>query len=158
MKRSRRLIIALVAACLPVAAVAGDYYVYPAKGQDQQQQEKDTYECQQWATKQSGFDPTDLPQAPAQVPSDPSAGGRRVVRGAALGAVVGSMTTNVGTGAAWGAAAGVLGNARSRRKHAAQQEASDQQAAGQYAQQRTSYDSAYSACLGGRGYTLSPKP
>jgi len=31
--------------------------IYPAKGQSQQQMEKDKYECYTWAKGQTGFDP-----------------------------------------------------------------------------------------------------
>ncbi len=33
-------------------------YVYPRNGQSDQQQASDRYECHQWATAQTGFDPT----------------------------------------------------------------------------------------------------
>ena len=33
-------------------------YIYPAKGQNQQQQDKDRYECHTWAVQQTGFDPS----------------------------------------------------------------------------------------------------
>ncbi len=36
-----------------------ELYVYPAKGQGDEQQAKDRYECYRWAVDQSGFDPTE---------------------------------------------------------------------------------------------------
>ena len=140
---------------ISVSATAGDFYVYPAKGQNQQQQDKDIYECQHWATGQSGFDPTDLPDAPA-ADAPPKRGG--AVRGALLGAAVGKVAdTDASNAAAWGATAGVLGQSRSNRRSEEKHQAEVNQAANQYAQQRTSYNSAYSACLTGRSYTVSPK-
>jgi hypothetical protein len=40
--------------------------VYPAKGQSAEQQQKDEFECHQWAVQQTGYDPTRAPQAPQQ--------------------------------------------------------------------------------------------
>jgi hypothetical protein len=36
-----------------------DLYIYPARGQSQQQQEQDRYECHRWAADESDYDPTD---------------------------------------------------------------------------------------------------
>src|SRR5215217_9592635 len=44
-------------------------YVFPAKGQNQQQQKADEFECYKWSIEQSGIDPLNLPKvevAPAQ--------------------------------------------------------------------------------------------
>lgn len=129
-------------------------YVYPAKGQNAQQQKKDEGECYTWAVQQSGFDPAKPPpqQAAAQPPTTatgttPGAG----ARGAARGAVVGGMMGDAGAGAAAGA---VAARGQSRRQNAAagqqqQQAASQQQQAGQGAFQK-----ARGACLEGRGYTV----
>ena len=32
-------------------------YFYPTKGQTKEQQERDRYDCYQWAKKQTGYDP-----------------------------------------------------------------------------------------------------
>ncbi len=40
------------------AAVPDQLYVYPKKGQSEQQQATDRYQCHRWATEQTGFDPT----------------------------------------------------------------------------------------------------
>jgi hypothetical protein len=37
---------------------AGDVYVYPRSGQNDQQTSNDRYECHSWAVNQTGFDPT----------------------------------------------------------------------------------------------------
>ena len=55
--------IALAIVALPVLLLSGssraqDIYMYPAKGQSQDQQERDRYECHSWAVKQTGFDPS----------------------------------------------------------------------------------------------------
>jgi hypothetical protein len=41
-------------------ALATEPEVYPAKGQTQQQQERDQFECHEWATKDTGVDPVAL--------------------------------------------------------------------------------------------------
>jgi len=45
-----------------VALAQKDFYVYPSKGQSQEQQETDRYECQEWAVKETGFDPMKPPE------------------------------------------------------------------------------------------------
>ncbi len=47
-----------VAAAPPPSESAGRSFVYPRKGQSQEQQAKDEYECHRWAVGQTGFDPT----------------------------------------------------------------------------------------------------
>jgi len=39
-------------------APADRLFIYPRRGQNQQQQAKDEYECHRWAADQTGFDPT----------------------------------------------------------------------------------------------------
>jgi hypothetical protein len=36
-----------------------DLFIYPARGQSEQQQADDRYECHRWAVKETGFDPID---------------------------------------------------------------------------------------------------
>jgi hypothetical protein len=39
--------------------ITGDrLFIYPSKGQSQAQQDKDRYECHQWAIEQTDYDPT----------------------------------------------------------------------------------------------------
>jgi hypothetical protein len=56
-----RMALAIVA--LPVLLLTGssraqDSYIYPTKGQSQEQQDRGRYECHSWAVKQTGFDPS----------------------------------------------------------------------------------------------------
>ena len=176
---------ALIGASTVMAqAPAAKPIIYPAKGQTAAQQEKDTMECQAWATKQTGYDPVqaahDAQAAAAQSQAQQQAaaqnaqaqanqvGGERArgaVRGAAAGAAVGAITGDAGDGAAVGAAAGVVaGGARQRGKKKAVAE--QQQAATQQAQQAEAaaqkaaadklaeYTRASNACMEGRGYTI----
>lgn len=40
-------------------SVDDDLYIYPAKGQSEQQQADDRYECHRWAAKETSYDPID---------------------------------------------------------------------------------------------------
>jgi hypothetical protein len=46
----------------------GRVFIYPRQGQTQEQQVKDSDECQIWTTNQSGYDPTK--PLPAEIPQD----------------------------------------------------------------------------------------
>jgi hypothetical protein len=136
-------------------------FVYPAKGQSREKQDKDRYECHTWAVKQTGFDPSN-PQAGVATTSAPQAYQpsqphvlKGAGRGAALGAVGGAITGNAGKGAAAGAAMGGLAGGFKRRDEKIGQ-ANHQQATMQSAQQtqRNGYQRAMAACLEGRGYTV----
>ena len=122
---------------------AADVFVYPQKGQSAEQQNKDSYECYNWAKAQSGVDPG-APPPPAQ----PGQHARGVVggaaRGAGLGAGVGAIAGDAGKGAAAGA---VLGGVRGRRRSMAAQQAQQQETS-------SAYDRAFAACMEGRGYTV----
>jgi len=140
-----------------------DLIVFPAKGQTQEQMEKDKYECYGWAKQQTGFDPMQS-QPTAQAAPAPSQGpqGERIkgaARGAAVGAVVGGIANDdAGKGAAAGAAGGVMVGGmktrQNRRQQAQTQQEQTQQQASADVQKRSAYDRAYSACLEGKGYTV----
>jgi len=139
---------------------AQDPIVYPAKGQNQQQMDKDKGECYGWAKQQTGFDPMQTPKASAPPPPPQQKGGavRGAAGGALVGAAVGSLSGEAGKGAAIGAAGGgLVGGMRqadqNKKAAAAQQQAAEQQAA-EYNQKRSTYTRAYGACLEGRGYTV----
>jgi hypothetical protein len=140
----------------------GDLYIYPAKGQSQEKQDKDRYECHSWAVKQTGVDPSKpssmAPDTAAGQPYQPSQPHvvKGAARGAALGAVGGAITGSAGKGAAAGAAMGGLAGGFRRRDERRQQSA-QQQADVQAAQQnqRIAYNRAMAACLQGRGYTVN---
>ncbi len=151
---------ALLAA--PAAApLAQDVFAYPNKGQSQEQQDKDNFECHRWARDQSGFDPGRAPQASSPPPREKSTGpgalGGAAI-GAGVGAVGGAIAGKPGTGALVGAGAGGLFgglHSRSRRKQneQARQDWERQQAA-QNQQGRNAFNRAFSACMSSRGYTI----
>ena len=68
---------------LPGAVLAQDLFIYPSKGQNQTQQDRDRSECHTWAVQQSGFDPKRQQQQASAPPppaaAEPPQGG--VVRG-----------------------------------------------------------------------------
>jgi hypothetical protein len=162
-----------VLAMLTHAAGAQDVFMYPARGQSQQQQDRDRYECHSWAAGQTGFDPsraTAAPPAPAPAPPPEEApqGGflRGGARGAAIGAVGGAIGGDAGKGAAIGAASGALiggfrrrdqmeRQAQQQRSYQQQQQTAQANQSSANAWQRNSYNRAMAACLQGRGYTVN---
>jgi hypothetical protein len=163
----RRIILLMTIMTLPIffagPLLGQDLIVFPAKGQTQEQMEKDKFECYGWAKQQTGFDPMQA-QPAAQAPPPQSQGpqGERIkgaARGAAVGAVVGEIANDdAGKGAAAGAAGGAMvGGMKTRQSRRAQAQGQQQQAQEQEAadaQKRSAYDRAYSACMEGKGYTV----
>jgi len=141
-------------------------YFYPLHDQSPEQQDRDRYECYQWARQQTGFDPSAPLLAPHQrvevIPQPPP--GHDTAAGAVTGAVIGSIVTaphDSGKGAIIGAMAGAIAGAASDT--ARQQEAEriqaqyDRQAALRNAsieEKARNYRRAMAACLEGRGYSV----
>jgi len=144
-------------------ALSQESFVYPNKGQSNQQMEQDKFQCYTWAKGQTGFDPMQAPTATTPPPpqSNTNVAGstvRGAAGGALVGAGIGAAAGNAGKGAAIGAASGgAIGGIRSsrqkRQEENAQQQWQQEQSA-QYAQKRDAYNRAYAACLEGRGYTV----
>ena len=64
MKTTKCIIIILLFTFFAAGYVlAQELVIYPAKGQSQEQMDKDKYECYSWAKQQSGFDPMQQPKA-----------------------------------------------------------------------------------------------
>ncbi len=155
-----------VSVCLTVlfanGAAAQDVFAYPNQGQSQEQQDRDNFECFNWARQQSGFDPMQVPTASAPPPQQQSTGPGMVggaALGAGAGAVGGAIGGNTGRGALIGAAAGgILGGLRSNNRQRQNQQGRqdwERQQSAQYQQGRNNYNRAFSACMSGRGYTIS---
>jgi hypothetical protein len=150
--------------CLSIILITpaiADLIVYPSEGQSEDQMAKDKFECQRWATDQTGFDPLATPRASTAPPAAeaPAGGlGRGALRGAAAGAVAGAITGSAGSGARTGAGTGaLLGGMRRSDQLASEQAAVDnweQQEVARITQERAEFNRAYSACLQGRGYTV----
>lgn len=148
------------------AAVAQDMVVYPAKGQSNEQMEKDKFECYGWAKTQSGFDPMQMPTATSLPPSQEkkSVAGSTVaggVLGGAGGAVIGGIaggTKSAKKGALIGAlTGGAIGGMRSSSQNKqtdAKRKQWEQEQVNQYMQKRNLYNRNFSACMEGRGYSV----
>jgi len=137
-------------------------YIYPSKGQSQQQQDKDRYECHTWAAQQTGFDPSKAyPSNPNYLDPQPYRPSQSHVlkgagRGAAMGAVGGAIAGDAGKGAAAGAAIGGLaGGLKRRDERRQQQQAAQQNQAQATTSQSAGYQRAMAACLQGRGYSVN---
>ncbi|MBP1684107.1 MAG: uncharacterized protein H6Q33_250 [Deltaproteobacteria bacterium] len=137
-----------------VAWAQSDSFVYPQKGQSTEQQQKDEYECYQWAKQQTGVDP--MAGAPQAAPASTPKGGavRGGARGAAVGAIGGAIAGDAGKGAAIGAGVGAAGGAARKRRGEQEQAAAQQQQQAANQQQRATYQRAFGACMEGRGYTV----
>ena len=146
----------LITALATGPALAQELYVFPAQGQNEEQMEKDKYECYQWAKKETGFDPMEVPKATEPPPQQAAPRGG-VVRGAARGAAIGGIadgSDGAATGAAVGAAAGGMRRRSYNRQEAYKREQWEQEQAANYQNNRNLYNRAYSACLEGQGYTV----
>ncbi len=156
-----KVMVAFIVTALAGPAFARDPIIYPAKGQNQQQQERDRFECYSWAVRQTGFDPMKQPTATTPPPSQQTSGGavRGAARGAAAGAIGGAIGGDAGKGAAIGAGAGGFIGGMRRRQSQREQQARNQQWAQQQSQQyqarRAQYDRAFGACMEGRGYVVN---
>jgi hypothetical protein len=170
MNRVRLFIAVTVTVWLAADASAQTVNVKPAKGQSTEQMQKDMAECQGLATQSTGYNP-----AAAQPSSSTAAtqrGGR--LRGAATGAVAGAAAAEVrgnrnedvydsatheqredyrrNQAASAAAAGAVISGSRQRRNRRRTQEDTATKAnAGEEA-----YTQAYSGCMMGRNYTVSP--
>lgn len=143
--------LALIAASAQSAPI-----VYPAKGQDQVQQNKDEGACHQWAVQQTGIDPADLvaETSSGQVYQRHHNALGGAARGSLGGLAIGAIAGDAGKGAAIGATAGaLLGGLRGRRDLDMQHQVTANAHAEQQAKLQE-YDRAYGACLSGRGYTI----
>ena len=136
-------------------------YVYPSEGQSIEQLAVDENECHQWAQQTTGVDPNNpMAGVQAQAPQQQSSGSGAAAgaaQGAAKGALLGAVTDNDKSEyAAAGALIGAARGKRQRQAQQAQQQAQAQaQAEAQGAERLDSFKKAYSACMGGRSYTVT---
>lgn len=143
-----------------------DVYAYPLQNQPAEQQDRDRFECHEWAVQQTSFDPS-APGIPAhdqvRVVSGPPPGtGTAIgaVAGAILGAAV-SRPRDAGAGALFGALAGGAVGSASDAANASNAQAQSQAIRAQDARQNavieqkaSNYRRAVSACLEARGYSV----
>ncbi len=145
-----------------------DIYAYPQNNQSPDQQERDRYECNGWAVKQTGFDPS-APNVPPHdryrvVAAGPAPGSGTAV-GAITGAILGAVIAgprDAGAGLVLGGVAGgLVGTAAEQQQRADAQAQADAINGARTAQEvaaidarASNYRRALSACLEGRGYTV----
>jgi hypothetical protein len=145
-----------------------DIYAYPQNNQTPDQQERDRYECNGWAVKQTGFDPS-APNVPphdryrvvAAGPSPGSGTAFGAIAGAILGAAI-AGPRDAGAGLVVGAVAGgLVGTAAEQQQRAAVEQQAENINDARSAQQvaaidasASNYRRALGACLEGRGYTV----
>ena len=139
--------------CLSSSANAG-MMIYPAKGQSPEQQQKDEFECHQWAVQQTGFDPTKAQQTPLQETTKRGGRVRGAAGGALVGAGIGAIAGDAGKGAAIGAVTGGVGGGIRQRRQNRQAEQTNQQAQADQQALMDQYNRAKAACLEGRGYNI----
>jgi hypothetical protein len=144
-----------------------DIYAYPTNGQTPEQQDRDRYDCFQWAIQQTGFDPSSPSVAPherIQVVGGPPAvvPGSGVAAGAVTGAILGSIVSrprDAGAGALVGAVlGGVLGGAAesAQNQQAAQANTRivERRQSAQLELKAGDFRRAAGACLEARGYSV----
>jgi hypothetical protein len=139
--------------------------VYPKNGQNPQQQGSDANACQVWAQQTTGVN---LAYLQGQLSVAQSQNGtpqqrpivRGAVRGVAVGSALGAINKNMDSGAGKGATMGVTAGAMrgvgqridmARDSKAQQSQQQVQQLQNQY----TTYNRAFSACMSGKGYSVS---
>lgn len=138
-------------------------FVYPANGQSAEQTDRDRYECHVWAVQQTGVDPSRADAGayervvvqPANPPGSGTAAG--AIGGAILGAII-AGPRNAGAGLLIGGATGaVVGSATDANAQTQAQQTQQRynQSAATGRARADSYRRAISACLQGRGYTIS---
>src|SRR5437764_10959218 len=146
----------------PPPPPSSDVYAYPLHGQSAQQQDRDHYACSQWATQQTGFDPSAPGVPPHERVRVVSAGpppGTGTAVGAVAGAIIGAAISRpweAATGALAGAVVGgAIGNAAdaANAQEARTVVVSDRRQAAVQEQKAANYRRAIGACLDARGYS-----
>ena len=156
------LVCCALALLFPLVAQAQDPFVYPNQGQSNDQMEQDKYQCYNWAKQQSGFDPMQVPTATSAPPPQQSEGhgavggaARGALGGLAVGAIAGDKKKGAKIGAVSGGLVGGMRRNDAQKQNKKQRQQWENQQTSNYANQRNNYNRAYSACLGGRGYTVN---
>jgi hypothetical protein len=140
-------------------------YFYPKNNQAPEQQDRDRYECYNWAMEQTRFDPNmslPPPQRVMVVPTPPPGHDTAVlgITGAAIGAMAAghhNAAAGAAVGLITGAAIGAVSDSARQDQADKIQEAynkRDQARNAQFERQGYEFRRAMSACLEGRGYTV----
>ena len=144
--------------------LAQDPIVYPAKGQSEDQIEKDKYQCYSWAKQQTGFDPMKIPtttSAPPAKEEEVWGAGKSGVAGGATGAIVGGIAKGKKgavrgglIGAGTGALIGGVRSSNQRNREEQKRKEWERKEANNYVRARDEYNRAFGACMEGRGYSV----
>ncbi len=136
-------------------------FFYPERNQSPEQQDRDRYECYNWAVRETGFDPSRRPLVREQRQAVVPASGAATFGGAVLGAVLGAAVSgpgNAGTGAIVGGVAGGMVGAASEQSAQAEAQrynaTSARRVERRYGREMSDYRRAMGACLEGRGYSV----
>lgn len=145
-------------------------YFYPAAGRtiSSSQQDRDRYECNEWAVQQTGFDPSQPnipPQQRVRIVAGGPPPGAAIGAGAVTGAFLGAATSRPwesGRGALLGALAGaavggIVESERDSETNRLQAQADTSYGRAQNAaveQKSAEFRRAIGACLEGRGYSV----
>jgi hypothetical protein len=156
MQRTGHWISLLLATSLAAPVLAQETIIYPAKGQNAKQQEKDQRECSTWAQEKTGVDPLAVAERTSEAPAEAPSGGRvrGAARGALAGAAVGAVAGDAGKGAAIGGAGGAVVGGTRQRNRARNVQAEEERERARAREALATYRRAYGACLEGRGYTI----
>ncbi len=157
----RTVISAVLVFC--AAAAYSNQYVFPKEGQSEEQQAKDTAECDAFASKQTGSDLAALDKQkadklanlaanPAEAPSGAGA------KGAAVGAAAGSVAGRDKLRTETAIVGALIGGAKAKKQAEAQAAQAQAQAqAGieaEYNAAKEEYFKARSVCLETKGYNV----
>ena len=149
----------------PVSAPAASaaIYFYPSQGQAVARQERDRFECYQWARSQTGIDPGMTPvRGTTTMIVEPQVTGAGAAVGAVTGAAVGAATSGrhgsggaVVLGAIIGSMFGAATeNANANARAQAQAQAEDARSQVAASQQVDAFRRAMGACMSSRGYSI----
>lgn len=147
---------------VPPSTNPANHAIFPAKGQNANQQMQDQLAAYNWATQQTGWDPYQahaklVEQGHVAAQTAEQAKGGLVggaARGALVGVAVGAIAGDAGKGAAIGAAAGGLGGGMRSRRTQRGAEAAKEQAIEAFNTQFAQWDKNYVAAMEGKGYTI----
>ncbi|MGH8305159.1 MAG: glycine zipper family protein [Steroidobacteraceae bacterium] len=147
----------------PPPPPVSEVYAYPLHGQTAQQQDRDHYECSQWATQQTGFDPS-APGVPphdrVEIVSTGPPPGTNTAIGAVAGFILGAAIAPRWQAAPAALAGAVIGSAVGSAADAANAQqtrqvvVTDRRAAAAQERRAADYRRAISACLDARGYSV----
>ena len=149
-----RILAAGVALSFVAGVAQAEVFVYPKSGQNQEQFQRDQFECHNWAQGQTGVNP--MQSAPVAAAPPPATGGavRGGARGAAVGAIGGAIGGDAGKGAAIGAGVGAATGLIRQNRYNREVAYANEQAQAAQSSNLQRYDQAYAACMSGRGYQV----